>query len=130
MSKNATERELRVCDICGQIDTAPRHRVAFAPNDAPTVGQAMILAVVESDHDADVKATAVAELTDSTIRSAHMDCCRDAGCPDGSCNRIHDSYDGPDKKDNALLKYIEGGAVDHIGDEINAERAELEGSDA
>lgn len=119
----AEQRPRRVCDICGQIDTAPRHVVGFAPSEAPAPDQALITAVLGTSETDEVKAAAIAELSDTTLRSAHLDCCRDSGtCSDGSCAAIHQTYDGADKQNNALVKYIESGAVDHVGAELNAAR--------
>src|ERR1044072_8354764 len=119
------DRRWRVCDICGKIDQSPRHRIAYAPGDAPPADQALIAAVFDSDLSSEIKAAAVQELTDTSIRSAHMDCCRDAGCFDGSCDEIHRSYDGEDKKDAELLDYLESGAVDSIGEQLNEQRMAL-----
>lgn len=120
------EPELRVCDICGKVDTAPRHRVAYGPGDAPEVNQDLVAAVIEMNELTGAqRAAAVAELNDTTVRSAHLDCCRDAGCFDGACDRIHGSYDGDDLKDDELLDYVRSGAVDHIGRELTEERAAI-----
>ena len=50
-----TERPMRVCDICMQVDDHPRHVIA---------------------------------LDDGGTLMRHMDCCREAGCFDGSCNEV------------------------------------------
>lgn len=49
----------RGCDVCGQVDTGPRH----------------ITATVSGEN-----------LAPDTCR--HFACCARAGCPDGSCNVI------------------------------------------
>lgn len=79
-------RPLRVCDVCGQVDDHPRHLVSFGPGEAPPVDQAMIASIVARDDlSADVRASIVADLADTTLQLRHMDCCRTVGCPTGDC---------------------------------------------
>lgn len=49
----------------------------------------------------------VVGLADGGTRMAHMDCCRVAGCPDGTCNEV---TKGAEKKKGAtLLTHLTGG---------------------
>jgi len=78
-------RPLRVCDLCGAVDDHPRHVIAgtvdgtFRPSDDA-------LARVLAESPEDQRAELVRSLLDTTSSDRHLDCCRDAGCPDGSCD--------------------------------------------
>lgn len=41
---------------------------------------------------------------DGSLVSKHMDCCRDSGCPDASCDAI--LRDSGEKRDDGLLAWI------------------------
>lgn len=77
-------RPLRVCDLCGAVDDHPRHVVAgnirgtFAPSDGA-------LERVMAEAPDGERNRLVRELMDTTSSDRHLDCCRDNGCPDGSC---------------------------------------------
>lgn len=125
----------RVCDLCGKIDTAPRHRIAFAPGDALAPTEAMVAGVLASGEDPKVIAAAVAELYDTSIRSAHMDCCKDNGCFDGTCNAVFEKAGSKVLQDDKLRTYLTSGAVDSVGRELTEARyakwqAEKDQSDA
>lgn len=78
------DRPLRVCDLCGQVDDHPRHVLAGGtafpkPSDA-------ILDKVLAGAPSGQRGRLVNELLDTNASDRHMDCCRTAGCPDGTCN--------------------------------------------
>jgi hypothetical protein len=74
-------RPLRVCDLCGGVDDHPRHVVAgnidgaFAPSDGAID---RVLAAAPEDQ----RGRLVRELLDTTSSDRHLQCCRDAGCPE------------------------------------------------
>lgn len=96
-----SDRPLRICDECGQVDDHPRHLVGFAPDTLP-VNQEHITNVLAMDLPDDVKAKIVVDIADTSTQYRHMDCCRAAGCPTGECNAL------PDLKGEALLAHITG----------------------
>jgi hypothetical protein len=78
-------RALRVCDLCGGVDDHPRHVLTggeVGKYDPPTVE--MIARVLEQAP-AEEAARLVRELVDTGSQDRHMDCCRAAGCPAGTC---------------------------------------------
>jgi len=82
-----SDRESRSCDVCGQEDDHPRH-IIHAAATHPVTGEPLDLSIVR-----------------------HIDCCRDAGCPDGSCHVVLDHAGS--KRGSALIKHLEA-----KGDEI------------
>lgn len=76
---------LRVCDACGQVDDDPRHTLTGGdPEGVTRPSREIIAAVLSSDHPDDVKALAIDQLNEPGYYF-HLDCCRDRGCPDGTC---------------------------------------------
>jgi hypothetical protein len=99
-------RLLRVCDLCGGVDDHPRHVVLGGPGpvvvvDPPT--EAIVAAVVAAAPPDDV-ARLLRELYDTTASDRHLDCCRAAGCPDGTCNTQIAGADGKTGAD--LLQHL------------------------
>jgi hypothetical protein len=116
-------RPIRGCDVCGGVDDHPRH--VFTGANAPANQEALKAVLDNESLASDVKSYVIAALTDTTLQERHMDCCASSGCPDGSCTAIHASTSAPADQPlvgQALLSYIESGAVDHIGEELNAQR--------
>lgn len=78
-------RALRVCDLCGGVDDHPRHVLAGGDHGTyPAPSPAVVLAVASSapmEH----AERLLGELLDTGCSDRHIDCCRAAGCPDGSC---------------------------------------------
>jgi hypothetical protein len=80
-------RPLRVCDLCGGVDDHPRHTIAgnlrgvFQPSDAA-------LDQVVAKAPEDQRTRLVRELMDTTSTDRHLQCCRDAGCPNGTCGLV------------------------------------------
>lgn len=95
-------RPMRLCDACGQVDDHPRHVIAHAPGDGVTttdVASAAIAAASDADRPA-----IIAQARDTSTIMRHMDCCRAAGCPDGTCNIV--TAGAEDKKGDALVKHL------------------------
>jgi hypothetical protein len=100
---NDDDRPLRVCDLCGGVDPDPRHviagnREAFNPPDQEIVQKVLDAAP------ADQQAALVAALMDVTSQDRHMDCCREAGCPDGTCDVV--TAGAETKRGDELREYI------------------------
>jgi hypothetical protein len=87
------DRPLRVCDLCGGVDDHPRHVVAGVMRDVfhPSDGA---LERVMAEAPEDQRTELVRALMDTTSSDRHMDCCRDAGCPDGSCGVMTQGAEG------------------------------------
>jgi hypothetical protein len=83
----STARPLRVCDVCGQVDDHPRHVFVGSPDEYP-VNDEMAEAILAMDLSPEDKNRIYKEVQDTTVQQRHMDCCRDAGCPDGSCQQV------------------------------------------
>ena len=103
------DRALRICDVCGGVDDHPRHTLAAGQGEIP-VNQANLAKVLDdtSLSTAD-KARIVADIVDTTTQLRHMDCCRQVGCPDGTCNTLPAGLSG-----SALLEHITGEPVASI----------------
>jgi hypothetical protein len=81
-------RALRVCDLCGGVDDHPRHVLAGGDQDAfPKPTPEIVRRVVESAPEKDADRL-LADLLDTGTSDRHMDCCREVGCPDGSCRAV------------------------------------------
>lgn len=70
-------RVVRGCDRCGQVDDHPRHSAMIMQGDQ------------------------LQELV------RHMDCCSEAGCPDGSCDSI--LAQAGDRRGADLISFLTGG---------------------
>lgn len=79
-------RPLRVCDLCGGVDTDPRHSFGgprtntFRSPSKEIVDKVLNVAPEEKRHEL------LASLYDTSSIDLHKDCCRDAGCPTGDCS--------------------------------------------
>jgi hypothetical protein len=82
------EHPTRVCDVCGGVDSHPRHILAGGDKGSfPHVHEHAVAAVLANDAlTADEKAHHVADLVDTTAQYRHYDCCRSVGCPTGTCD--------------------------------------------
>src|SRR5437016_1991231 len=89
MAENIGEgRPLRVCDLCGGVDDHPRHVVAGAIRDTfPRVSDDIVDRVLANAPD-EHKGRLLRDLLDTASSDRHLDCCREAGCPDGSCGVV------------------------------------------
>lgn len=108
-----SERPLRICDVCYGIDDHPRHQVHH-PVGAVPVDQGLVTAILSrEDLDPDVRAALVADAVDTTTQLRHMDCCRTAGCYDGSCHAIAETG-ATELRGADLVAHLESGKVDHF----------------
>jgi hypothetical protein len=99
-------RPLRVCDLCGGVDDHPRHVIAGADPNVVVVTQPsedVINRVLELAPAQD-RARLLRDLMDTSSSDRHMDCCRAAGCPDGSCDV--QTAGAETKRGAALLKHL------------------------
>jgi hypothetical protein len=97
-------RALRVCDLCGQVDDHPRHVIAGGDSgvfDAPS--EEVMNAVIDSAP-SEERGRLLKELLDTGSSDRHMDCCREAGCPTGTCDE--QTAGAEDKRGADLLKHL------------------------
>lgn len=81
-----SNRPLRVCDVCGQVDDHPRHVFGAYGAEFDLPDAALIQAVAKrTDLPDDVVNEAIRSLMDTTELCAHFDCCAQSGRCDGSC---------------------------------------------
>lgn len=73
----ASERKEQGCDLCGQVDTHPRH-VTFYP--AAQDGVAASADIARKAIANGIGDWGLRDLTDSTRAVRHLDCCANAGC--------------------------------------------------
>jgi hypothetical protein len=78
-------RLVRVCDVCGGVDDHPRHQVVGDPGTGPP-NDVAVSAVLEADLSSDMRVTLLNDLYDTSLLLRHLDCCRNTGCPDGTCD--------------------------------------------
>src|SRR3982750_3868908 len=102
MAENDETRPVRGCDVCGGVDDHPRHVFAHAPGDGNTTDE--VGAQMFANAPDEAKAAIMAHIRDDSTTMRHMDCCREAGCPDGSCNTV--TAGAEDKRGNALLAHL------------------------
>jgi hypothetical protein len=99
-------RPLRVCDVCGQVDTDPRHvfgTSGLVPN------QGHVLAVIARDDlTAEDRARIVADILDTTTQYRHPDCCASVGCPDEGLDSDCAHLAATGLTGPALLAFIQG----------------------
>lgn len=86
MSKNEPAPVLRPCDECGQVDDGPRHVLDAHPERDDRPRPEVISKVIGGGHSPEVTAAAINHLNEGGLY-LHLDCCRERGCPDGSCVR-------------------------------------------
>ncbi len=106
MSKIGGGRLLRVCDLCGGVDDGPRHVIVGAAPGTEIFGppsEDVINRVLELAPPAD-RGRLLASLMDRSAVEYHMDCCREAGCPDGTCDRV--TAGAEDLRDGDLLAHL------------------------
>lgn len=96
---------LRGCELCGQVDDAPRHVISTPPGESgvPPVDmiKSMILAGLPDE--------SLAAMLDDSTQVRHMDCCAAEGCPAEPGARCGDpERAGSGKKNDDLLLHIAG----------------------
>lgn len=97
-------RLLRVCDLCGAVDDHPRHVLAGGQRDVYPRPTDEILDKVMKTAPAEQMARLVRELMDTSSSDRHLDCCREAGCPDGTC--VTQTAGAEDKRGADLLDHL------------------------
>lgn len=100
-------RVLRVCDLCGGVDDHPRHTLAGGVPGVYPRPTAELLAKVSDAAPAEERGRLLADLIDTGTTDRHMDCCREAGCPDGSCDR--QTAGAEDLRGAKLLEHLMSG---------------------
>lgn len=102
------DRPLRVCDLCGGVDDHPRHVIAGGVTDVFPVPSEDMLSRVMRLAPAGDRGRLVRDLMDTSSSDRHMDCCREAGCPGGSCDA--QLAGAGDKRGADLLEHLMNGA--------------------
>ncbi len=97
-------RLLRVCDICGGVDDHPRHVIAGSQTGVFVPPSPEVIRYVIANAPKDEADRLLAELVDTSSQDRHMDCCREAGCPDGSCHLV--AAGAEEKRGAALLAHL------------------------
>ena len=85
------DRPVRICDVCGGVDDHPRHTIAYPVGQAPAPDPEVFKKIVANLGDrigTDVGAACIQDFYDTTVQLRHMDCCREVGCYDGTCNVV------------------------------------------
>jgi hypothetical protein len=101
-----TERRIvRLCDSCGGVDDHPRHVYGVVDGDGVTDPDVAAKAV-EAASAADLPGL-LAQIQDTATVVKHMDCCRDDGCPDKTCDEV--TKGAEDKRGSDLVKHLTGG---------------------
>ncbi len=99
-------RLIRVCDLCGGCDDHPRHVIAGGDPKAKVIeqpGEDIVAKVLEAAKPED-RARLLRDLMDVSSSDRHLDCCREAGCPDGTCDVV--TAGAESKRGADLLKHI------------------------
>lgn len=98
------QRPTRMCDVCGGVDDHPRHVFAHAPGDGQSDYEVGLAALDSVKDDPEARKAVLDHLKDNATTMRHMDCCREAGCPDGTCNQV--TAGAENKKGDALVKHL------------------------
>lgn len=97
-------RPLRACAECGQVDDHPRHGFGrTVANRVPAPTEAVVAKVTAAVAGTPDGPRILTELLGGRGLYRHIDCCRAAGCPDGSCN------DAPRARGGVLLDRLMAG---------------------
>lgn len=99
-------RPLRACALCGGVDDHPRHVLGrtHAAEFGPPTDEIVNLALAAAP-EAD-RPRIMRELLAGRGLTRHIDCCRAAGCPDGSCSQVAAGVE--DLRGGALLDHLMG----------------------
>ena len=97
-----TDRPMRGCDICAQVDDHPRH-VSGVPADFP--GAVPSDEILDRLDAAGITGRALREQLDPLTVVRHIDCCAASGCHDGSCPRI--LAEAGDARREDLVEHLE-----------------------
>jgi hypothetical protein len=110
------DRPLRVCDLCGGVDDHPRHVITGGILNAAGVAEPFprpgdnILSRVIANAPGEERAWLIGQLLDTSASDRHMDCCRTAGCPDGTC--VPQTAGAEDLRGGDLLAHLEAKGAD------------------
>lgn len=99
-------RPVRGCDVCGGVDSDPRHVFAYAVGDGvtdPEVATKML-----DNAPGDARTAIMAHIQDSSTVMRHLDCCREAGCPDGTCDQVTSGAE--DLRGDDLVQHLTKGS--------------------
>jgi hypothetical protein len=104
----AAPRNVRVCDLCGQFDDHPRHilEATFDPKMASPSPEILTRLGESVDLSTPEGAQAMASLFDPTVEYRHWDCCKAAGCPDGTCDKMLAAAPEDARHGDALVAHI------------------------
>jgi hypothetical protein len=100
-------RPLRGCELCGGVDTDPRHVVDTPKGEAGVPDAEMLKKMI----DGGIGDEMLNEIMQDDTQVRHMDCCAAAGCPaeDGAkCEAPERAGSGLTRDE--LLAHIKGGA--------------------
>lgn len=97
-----SDRPVRPCDSCGGVDDHPRHVFATVQGEGDTPPE-VLDKILENTKKADLPLV-LQHLRDSSTVMKHMDCCREDGCPDGTCGVV--TKGAEDLKGDALVKHL------------------------
>lgn len=72
-----SDRPLRGCELCGGVDTDPRHVVATPKGDAGVPEGVILKRLIANG----IPDEALTEIMQDDTQVRHLDCCAAAGCP-------------------------------------------------
>jgi hypothetical protein len=83
------DRPIRGCDVCGGVDDHPRHSFLGDPGAFRAPDPAVIRATLKNCEEGDFDGDAIlASILDTSTQDRHRDCCRQVGCPTGTCDDV------------------------------------------
>lgn len=94
-----TERPLRLCDVCGQLDDHPRHVQGLPPGSTDGTPTKEFLDSLAPG----APVSAIAELLNPLTIVRHMDCCAAQGCE--ICAATEQEYGA--RRGQALIDHLE-----------------------
>lgn len=99
------QRPLRMCDSCGGVDDHPRHVFAHADGEGKTSDEVADKALDSArELGSDQFKEILRQVRDNATIQKHMDCCRNDGCPDGTCDEV--TKGAEDKSGADLVKHL------------------------
>lgn len=112
-----SDRPLRLCEVCGQVDDHPRHVLAVNPERHSGAVSTEFLAGLPEG----VPYETIAQALDDKVVIRHLDCCAAAGCL--VCQGTETLTGG--KRGAALVKAIEAGALADFDEPVITDNKEL-----
>lgn len=101
-------RVKRLCDVCGELDSDPKHVTGVPPGFPGAVPSDEFLDSLPDG----TPPRAVAELMDPGTIIRHQHCCASRGCE--ICKQTEATHGG--LRGDELLAHIQDGGVDHLSD--------------